>query len=77
MSSVIEIESAIERLPANELEEFASWWRNYFLNKDHQNENIRLSSIEETAGCLRGEEGEAFEKAVAAAGCDVTDTHEW
>ncbi len=77
MSSVIEIESAIARLPDDELKELSRWWEGHVKNRHLDEENAKAEAIRQTSGCLSGAEGEDFARAVAEAGQDITDTHEW
>jgi hypothetical protein len=77
MSSVIEIESAIEKLPAHELEELSFWWESHVKSRKLDEESTKAEAIRSTSGCLSGAEGEDFAGAVAKAGRDISDSHEW
>ena len=77
MSSVIEIESAIAKLPANELQELSRWWESHVKSRHLDEENAKAEAIRKTSGCLSGAKGEDFARAVAEAGQDITDTHKW
>jgi hypothetical protein len=77
MSSIIEIESAIEKLPPHELEALSHWWDSHVKKRQTDEVIAKTEAIRKTSGCLTGEEGEDFAQAVAEAGRDIGDSHEW
>ncbi|MFT4692626.1 MAG: hypothetical protein ACI9OD_004862 [Limisphaerales bacterium] len=77
MSAVIEIESAIEKLRAHELQELSHWWESHVKSRHLDEASSKAEAIRKTSGCLNVEEGEDFARAVAEAGRDISDSHEW
>lgn len=71
MSTVIEIESAIEKLSARELEELSKW-----MEPRVRKVESKKRAIESTAGYLT-EVDDDFIAAVEEAGRDVPASHEW
>lgn len=77
MSSVPEIESAIAKLPVEELRELSRWWENHVKGLHPSEESAKAEAIRKTSGCLSGAVGDDFASAVAEAGRDISDAHEW
>lgn len=80
MTEVLEIEKAIEKLDAREFAELSSWWEKLVARKaggGEPDKEAKLEALRLTSGCMAGEEGESFEKAVAEAGRGLADSHEW
>lgn len=78
MSTIAEIESAIERLGTVEFAALKSWLSRHDRKRSETLEERRLTAIRKTSGCLSEEEAEDFARAVEEAGRDVPDTpHEW
>ena len=77
MSSVVEIESAIEKLSTREVVELSEWLTRHTLKlKLKSQHDAKMAAIQATSGCLAGEEGAEFEAAVREASNQV-DAHEW
>lgn len=76
MSTVTEIERAIEKLGSSEIAELSRWWE-AFLARKGSGSGDKLEAIRRTSGCMGGEEGESFEEATAEAGLGVDESHEW
>lgn len=73
MSSIVEIESAIEKLDTDQFFELSKWW-----TKHASQRSAKMEAIRKTSGRRYGKEGENFEAAVQAAGKGVADeVHEW
>ncbi len=77
MGTVTEIESAIERLGPAEFAELARWISHRARSRSLSLEGRKRDPIRRTAGCLTEEDGADLARAVAEAGRDVADTHEW
>ena len=77
MSTVTEIESAIEGLDAAQFEELTRWLKRYARTRSDSLAGKKRDAIRETAGRLNEEDAEDFARAVAEAGRDVPDAHEW
>ena len=77
MSSVLEIESAIAKLPESELKELSEWWENHLNSRRLSGEGAKSEAIHKTSGCLSNADGVDFAHAVAEAGRDIGDSHEW
>lgn len=77
MSTVMEIEKAIEKLGSDEFAELSSWWEDFLARKRSGRSGDKLEAIRRTSGCMDGESGESFENAVAEAGRGIDETHEW
>jgi hypothetical protein len=75
MSSVVEIESAIEKLSPCEVAELSEWLTRHTLNLKSQRK-AKMEAIRVSSGCLAGEEGADFEAAVREASIQV-DAHDW
>lgn len=76
MSSIDEIEAAIEKLDDAELAKLSAWWERHLTRVARSN----IDAIAKTSGCLDNADntdGEDFAKAVAEAGNDVSDSHGW
>ena len=78
MSTVTEIESAIERLGNVEFTALKSWLNRHDRKRSETLEERRLVALRKTSGCLSEEDADDFARAVEEAGRDVPDTpHEW
>ena len=77
MSSVPEIESAIAKLPVEELRELSRWWESHIKAVQPSEEIAKAEAIRKTSGCLSGAAGDDFASAVAEAGQDIGNAHEW
>ena len=78
MSSIAEIESAIERLGTVDFEKLKSWLNRHAQTRSQTLEERKIAAIRDTAGCLSPEDAESFARAVEEVGQDVPDTpHEW
>lgn len=75
MSSVVEIESAIEKLSTREVAELSEWLTRHTLKLKSQHD-AKMAAIQATSGCLAGEEGAEFESAVTEASNQV-DANDW
>mgnify|MGYP007046934070 CR=1 FL=1 len=71
MSTIAEIESAIEKLSPGELAELSKWMAPRVRDVD-----AKRKAIESTGGYLT-EADEDFVAAVAEAGRDLPDSHNW
>jgi hypothetical protein len=71
MSTVVEIESAIEKLSGRELAELSKW-----MEPRVRKVESKKRAIESTAGYLT-EADDDFVVAVEEAGRDVPDSHDW
>lgn len=77
MSTVEEIESAIERLKPREVYRVAQWLNLHQQNIDQERRKRKRAAIKATAGCLTSEEGADFAKAVEEAGNGQMEDHAW
>ncbi len=75
MSSVVEIESAIEKLSPQEVAELSEWLTRHTLKLKSQHD-AKMEAIRATSGCMAGEEGAEFEAAVREASNQV-DANDW
>lgn len=71
MSTVTEIESAIEKLAPDEIAELSKW-----MEPRVRKVESKRRALKKIGGYLT-EEDEDFVKAVAEAGRDIPSTHEW
>ena len=72
MTVIESIVKDLETLPASKLVEVA----NYVSRFNPKRRDERMAALKATAGCLAGEEGEAFEKAVREE-ADRIDPYAW
>jgi len=77
MSTVEEIEHAIERLRPRDIHRVARWLSDYQKKIDKERQEQKIAAIHATAGCLTGKEGEDFAKAVEEAGNGPMEEHAW
>ncbi|MDB4353942.1 hypothetical protein N9Z02_01420 [Akkermansiaceae bacterium] len=77
MSTVEEIEHAIEKLRPRDIHRVARWLSRYQKEIAKEREERKIAAIRATAGCLTGEEGEDFAKAVEKAGNGPMEDHAW
>ena len=75
MTSVLEIESAIEKLSPSEFNQLIDWLARHALHVK-QRRDAKLAAIRSTAGCLVGADGKAFKAAVDEAANQIDD-HDW
>ena len=75
MSSVLKIESAIEKLSPVEFDELIDWLTRHALRIKNRRD-AKLTAIRSTAGCLTGTDGEDFKTAVDEAANQI-DAHDW
>ncbi len=77
MRTVEEIEHAIERLRPRDIDRVARWLSDYQKEIDKERKERKIAAIRATAGCLTGEEGEDFAKAVEEIGNGPMEDHAW
>lgn len=77
MSTVTEIESAIESLGNTEFAALKGWLNRHASKRSEMLENRRLEAIRKTAGCLSEEDADDFSRAIEEAGRDLPDSHDW
>lgn len=77
MSTVTEIEEAIETLAPSEVDRIAEWLAAHRERIAVDREESKREAILATAGCLNGKEGEDFARAVDEAGSGSMEDHGW